>query len=69
MVVAGIGLTAPPIGLNVFVAGAIAREGPMGQIDCRVVPFPAADRVRRWLLVVLPGPCLGLVRRFSRPAR
>jgi tripartite ATP-independent transporter DctM subunit len=65
LVVVGIGLTAPPIGLNVFVAGAIAREVPVAQIYRRVLPFLAADAVRLVLLVALPGLSLGLVRLLS----
>jgi TRAP-type C4-dicarboxylate transport system permease large subunit len=65
LVVVGIGLTAPPIGLNVFVAGAIAREVPVAQIYRRVLPFLAADMVRLTLLVALPVLSLGLVRLLS----
>ena len=65
LVVVGIGLTAPPIGLNVFVAGAIAREVPVAQIYRRVLPFLAADLVRLALLVAVPGLSLGLVRLLS----
>jgi tripartite ATP-independent transporter DctM subunit len=65
LVVVGIGLTAPPIGLNVFVAGAIAREVPVAQIYRRVLPFLAADLVRLALLVAVPGLTLGLVRLLS----
>jgi tripartite ATP-independent transporter DctM subunit len=62
LTVVGIGLTAPPIGLNVFVVSAIAREVPIAAIYRRVLPFLAADLVRLTLLVAFPVLSLGLVR-------
>ncbi|WP_246164349.1 TRAP transporter large permease [Blastochloris sulfoviridis] len=62
LTVVGIGLTAPPIGLNVFVVSAIAREVPIAAIYRRVLPFLAADLVRISLLVAFPVLSLGLVR-------
>ena len=43
LIVVGIGLTAPPIGLNVFVVSAIARDVPITRIYRGVLPFIAAD--------------------------
>ncbi|MFC7609902.1 TRAP transporter large permease subunit [Teichococcus aestuarii] len=39
LVVVGIGLTAPPIGLNVFVVAALARDVPMARIYRGVLPY------------------------------
>jgi tripartite ATP-independent transporter DctM subunit len=62
LIVVGIGLTAPPIGLNVFVVSAIAREVPIAQIYRGVLPFIAADIVRLAICVAFPGLSLVLVR-------
>jgi TRAP-type C4-dicarboxylate transport system permease large subunit len=58
----GVGLTAPPVGLNVFVVGALARDVPMGTIYRGVAPFILADLVRLVLLFVFPALVLAPVR-------
>ena len=65
LIVVGIGLTAPPIGLNVFVITAIARTIPIEQTYRRVLPFIAADVIRLGLVVAVPGLALWLVRLFA----
>ncbi len=65
LIVVGIGLTAPPIGLNVFVISSIAKEVPITSTYLRVLPFLAADTFRLALVVIFPGLALGLVRLFS----
>jgi C4-dicarboxylate transporter, DctM subunit len=65
LIVVGIGLTAPPIGLNVFVISAIAREVPITQTYKGVLPFLATDVVRLALCVAFPGLSLLLVRWMS----
>jgi C4-dicarboxylate transporter, DctM subunit len=65
LIVVGIGLTAPPIGLNVFVVSAIAKDVPIGKIYRGVIPFIAADVVRLALCVAFPGLSLVLVRWLS----
>jgi C4-dicarboxylate transporter, DctM subunit len=65
LVVAGIGLTAPPIGLNVFVVSSLAREVPIAQTYRGVLPFLATDLVRLVLLVAFPALSLWLVRALS----
>jgi C4-dicarboxylate transporter DctM subunit len=65
LVVVGIGLTAPPIGLNVFVVSSVAREVPIVSIYGRVLPFIAADVLRLALLVAFPGLSLWLVRLLA----
>lgn len=62
LIVVGIGLTAPPIGLNVFVISAIARNVPIAATYRGVLPFIAADVVRLVLCVLFPGLSLWLVR-------
>ncbi len=65
LIVVGIGLTAPPIGLNVFVVSAIAREVPMTATYRRVLPFLAADLVKLALVMVFPSLALWLVRLLN----
>jgi len=65
LIVVGIGLTAPPIGLNVFVISAITRNVPIQQTYRRVLPFIAADVLRLALVVAIPGLALWLVRFFA----
>lgn len=65
LVVVGIGLTAPPIGLNVFVISAIARKIPISQTYRGVLPFLATDLVRLALCVAFPALSLWLVRLLT----
>jgi C4-dicarboxylate transporter, DctM subunit len=60
--VVGIGLTAPPIGLNVFVVSAIARDVPIAATYRGVLPFVGADIIRLLILTLFPGISLLLVR-------
>lgn len=62
LIVVGIGLTAPPIGLNVFVISAIARHVPIVETYKGVLPFLVADIVRLLICVAVPGLSLWLVR-------
>jgi len=62
LVVVGIGLTAPPIGLNVFVVSALARTVPIARIYRGVLPYLAMDLLRLLLCVAFPALSLALVR-------
>jgi C4-dicarboxylate transporter, DctM subunit len=61
LIVVGIGLTAPPIGLNVFVVSSIARDVPIALTYRGVLPFIAADIIRMSLCVAFPALSLTLV--------
>ncbi len=63
--VVGIGLTAPPIGLNVFVISAIARDVPIAATYRGVLPFVAADLIRLAILASFPVISLLLVRALN----
>jgi tripartite ATP-independent transporter DctM subunit len=63
--VVGIGLTAPPIGLNVFVVSGLARDVPIGRTYKGVLPFLAMDVIRLGLLVAFPALSLWLVRALN----
>ncbi|GAP33785.1 TRAP transporter large permease [Piscinibacter sakaiensis] len=57
----GIGLVAPPVGLNVYVVNGIARDVPMAETYRGVWPFLASDALRLLLLLFVPSVALGLV--------
>lgn len=61
----GIGLTAPPIGLNVFVISAIAREVPIARTYRGVLPYLATDLARLLLCLAFPGLSLWLLRLLT----
>jgi TRAP-type C4-dicarboxylate transport system permease large subunit len=65
LIVVGIGLTAPPIGLNVFVISSLARHIPITATYRGVLPFIAADVVRLCLVLAFPGLALWLVRALN----
>lgn len=65
LIVVGIGLTSPPIGLNVFVVSGIARDVPIVATYRGVLPFVAADIARLGLIVAFPGLALWLVNWLS----
>jgi tripartite ATP-independent transporter DctM subunit len=58
VVVVQIGLIAPPVGLNVFVIGGIARDVPMATIYRGILPFLAAQVILLVLLTLWPGIAL-----------
>jgi tripartite ATP-independent transporter DctM subunit len=60
----GIGLIAPPVGLNVYVVNNLARDVPMAETYRGVFPFLAWDALRVALLLVFPLISLALVRVF-----
>ena len=59
--VVGIGLIAPPVGLNVYVIHSYARDVPMSETYRGVVPYLAADAVRVSLVFAFPALSLWLV--------
>jgi tripartite ATP-independent transporter DctM subunit len=62
LTVVNIGLIAPPIGLNVVVVAALARDVPLRVAYRHVWPFIAADLLRLTLLLALPALSLTLLR-------
>ena len=63
--VVGIGLTAPPIGLNVFVISGLAKDVPIAETYKGVLPFLVMDMLRLCLLVAFPVLSLWLVNLLS----
>lgn len=62
LIVVGIGLTAPPVGLNVFVIASIARNVPIRETYAGVFPFILADLARLGLVLAFPALALAMVR-------
>lgn len=58
-----IGMITPPIGMNVFVIGGIARHIPLATIFRGIVPFFWADLVRLFLVGAFPTIALYLLKR------
>jgi TRAP-type C4-dicarboxylate transport system permease large subunit len=65
LIVVGIGLTAPPIGLCVFVVSSMAPGVPITATYRGVLPFVAADLVRLCICLAFPGLSLWLVRALN----
>jgi tripartite ATP-independent transporter DctM subunit len=62
LTVVNIGLIAPPVGLNVYVVTALARDVPVAQAYRHVGAFLAADALRLVLLLLVPALSLWLVQ-------
>jgi len=62
LMAAEIGLITPPVGLNLFVINALAKDVSIGETYKGALPFVASDLVRIALLVGFPGITLWLVR-------
>ena len=58
----GVGLIAPPVGLNVYVVNGIAKDVPMNETYKGVFPFLASDALRVIALLFFPTLSLGLVQ-------
>ena len=65
LIVVGIGLTAPPMGLNVFVVSAIAKDVPIVKTYRAILPFVAADLLRLAIMIAFPWLSLVLVRLWK----
>ena len=61
LMVVGVGLIAPPVGLNVYVVNSLAKDVPMGETYKGVTLFLISDLVRTLLLLFFPVLCLGLM--------
>ncbi len=65
LVVVELGLITPPVGMNVFVISALARNVPMGTTFRGVFPFFLSELVRVALLLAFPALSLWLPQLFS----
>ncbi len=65
LVVVEVGLITPPVGLNVFVINALARDVPMRETFKGVAPFLISDGLRIAALFAFPTLSLWLVRALG----
>ncbi|CAN7751795.1 TRAP transporter large permease [Ensifer adhaerens] len=65
LIVVGIGLSAPPIGLNVFIINKLATDVPIVETYRGVMPFVIADLIRLVIITLSPGVALALVRLLN----
>ena len=65
LIVVELGLITPPVGMNVFVISALARNTPMSETFKGVLPFFGAEIVRVAVLLAFPTLVLWLPRVFA----
>ncbi|MHA1189121.1 MAG: TRAP transporter large permease [Alphaproteobacteria bacterium] len=65
LIVVELGLITPPVGMNVFVISALARDVPMRDTFIGVAPFFGAEMVRVVILLAFPAITLWLPRLLS----
>jgi TRAP-type C4-dicarboxylate transport system permease large subunit len=62
LIVVEVGLITPPVGMNLFVINAMARDTPITQTYRAIMPFVASDFIRTAILVAFPGITLFVLR-------
>jgi C4-dicarboxylate transporter, DctM subunit len=62
----GIGMLAPPVGMNVYVVNNLAKEVPMRETYVGVMPFIAWDCLRLVLVLMFPVICLAALDLFFK---
>lgn len=65
LIVVEVGLITPPVGMNVFIINAMARDVPMWESFKGVMPFLISDGIRVVILIAFPSITLWLVRVLS----
>ncbi len=60
LIVVELGLITPPVGMNVFVISAIAKDTPMIETFKGVMPFFGVELIRVGIILVFPGLALWL---------
>ena len=65
LVVVELGLITPPVGMNVFIISALARDVPMKEVFRGVMPFFGVEILRVALLLAFPALTLGLPHLLS----
>lgn len=64
LIVVELGMITPPVGMNLFVISALARDIPYATIYRGVAPFIASEIVRVGLIIAFPSLSYWLVRTF-----
>ncbi|QIK39996.1 TRAP transporter large permease [Pontivivens nitratireducens] len=62
LIVVEVGLITPPVGMNLFIINALAREVPIRRTYAGVMPFVISDLIRVAVLIASPWLSLVLVR-------
>ncbi|WP_237155623.1 TRAP transporter large permease [Oryzibacter oryziterrae] len=62
LIVAEVGLITPPVGLNLFIIGSMAKDVPARETYRGVSPFIVSDLIRTVILTLFPAISLTLVR-------
>ncbi|MBL4725771.1 MAG: TRAP transporter large permease subunit, partial [Rhizobiaceae bacterium] len=62
LIVVEVGLITPPVGMNLFVINAMAKDTPIAATYRGVLPFVASDLIRTTILVAFPSITLFLMR-------
>ena len=65
VIVVEVGLITPPVGMNVFIINAIARDVPMLESFRGVLPFLISDVIRVVILLAFPVITLAMVRALA----
>ncbi|MAS06251.1 MAG: C4-dicarboxylate ABC transporter permease [Ahrensia sp.] len=65
LIVVELGLITPPVGMNVFVISALAKDTPMSETFKGVMPFFIAELIRVAVLLAFPAITLWLPRLLS----
>ncbi len=65
LIVVELGLITPPVGMNVFVISALAKNTPMSETFKGVLPFFGAEILRVAVLLAFPGLVLWLPQVFG----
>jgi tripartite ATP-independent transporter DctM subunit len=65
LIVVELGLITPPVGMNVFVINALARDVPMSRTFLGVMPFFVAELFRVALIVAFPALSLWLPKLLA----
>ena len=62
LIVVGVGLITPPVGMNLFVINSMARDVPITHTYRAIMPFVTSDFVRTAILVAFPSITLFMLR-------
>ncbi|MGL5002200.1 MAG: TRAP transporter large permease subunit, partial [Casimicrobium sp.] len=62
LMVVGVGMLAPPVGLNVYVVNSMAKDVPIAESYRGVVPFLVSDFLRTALVLFFPAISLWILQ-------
>jgi C4-dicarboxylate transporter, DctM subunit len=62
LMVVGVGMLAPPVGLNVYVVNSMAKDVPISESYRGVVPFLVSDFLRTTLVLFFPAIALWILQ-------